>query len=261
MKRLFACLVLSLVVTSQLSPVGIVQAAASIRIFEGLTGDKGVSSFTIPSSAEKSSWPVYIALSEAPPQPTEVKVSHEGAAVFYWSGSDNLKFDQTNWSQRRQLAFEYQATAKPGTRGRITLSGEGLPSREILFTIEGQAANGSEGTNSGSSTSSTDPAENSGSGVNSDPAAANFDLKELNKVKGFSGLGYNELFTRLIGWFLTIIALAAFFSIIYSGFLYITAGGGADQTTKAKRNITWALTSLIITVFAYALLRFVAGII
>lgn len=254
MKKLFTCLVMAFVVIWLWSPVSTVQAAALIRIFEGQTGEQGVSSFTVSSSADKSSWPVYIALSEAPSQPTEVKVSHEGAAVFYWTGSDNLKFDQTNWSQRRPLVFEYQGTAKPGTRGRITLSGEGLPSREILFTIEGQPTGTTNG-NSNSGTNATAPTESSGL------EAANFDLNELNKVMGFSTLGTNQVLTRLIGWFLTIITLTAFAGLLYSGFLYITAGGNADQATKARRNIIWALSSLIIASLSYVAVKFVAELI
>lgn len=51
-------------------------------------------------------------------------------------------------------------------------------------------------------------------------------------------------------------AIAVIF-LIYSGIVYITAGGNAEQATKARQGIINSLIGIAIIVFAYAIFRFV----
>lgn len=45
--------------------------------------------------------------------------------------------------------------------------------------------------------------------------------------------------------------------IVYAGFLWMTAGGGAEQVKKAKGILTNAIIGLIITIAAYAISAYV----
>lgn len=61
----------------------------------------------------------------------------------------------------------------------------------------------------------------------------------------------------VISYLFIIIALCAFLSLIYSGFMYITAGGDASQVEKAHKNITWAITGIIISLLSYLIVLLV----
>jgi hypothetical protein len=253
MKKILIALIALIGVVTLQFPAHEALAAPSIRIFKAATGEEGVSSFTVPKDAGQSSWPVYIALSEAPSSPVTLEVRHQGAAVFYWSGSNDLTFTRDDWNRRRRLVLEYQGTAQPGARGRIIISGNGLSTREILFTVEGTSENnGGSGNNNGSGTGG------SGGG---DPTklAENITTDDL-KGLGFSQLEISGLFDRLIQLLLILIALGAFFSIMYSGYQYITSGGDMAVTAKARKNITWAIIGILIALLAFAAVRYVAGI-
>ena len=73
-------------------------------------------------------------------------------------------------------------------------------------------------------------------------------------------LTLGSLLSGGISIFLTVIAIAAFVSLIYSGFIYMTAGGNADQTTKARKNILWALIAIVLALSSYVIIRVVADI-
>ncbi|MEX1051941.1 MAG: hypothetical protein WEC83_00965 [Patescibacteria group bacterium] len=75
-----------------------------------------------------------------------------------------------------------------------------------------------------------------------------------------SNLDPNGLLGAAVNWFLIIIAITAFFSIIYSGFQYITAGGDAAKSEKARKNILWAIIGIILASASLLLVRLVAGL-
>lgn len=59
-----------------------------------------------------------------------------------------------------------------------------------------------------------------------------------------------------------ILATLLIASLIYSGILYITAGGDPEKAKKARQNIGWALTGLLVlllSIFALALIRKIIG--
>lgn len=86
---------------------------------------------------------------------------------------------------------------------------------------------------------------------------------ELPK-SGVSLLNDNLTLSGLLGVgisiFLTVIAITAFASLVYSGFLYITAGGDEAIVTKARKNILWALIAVVLALTSFLIIRAVADI-
>ena len=77
-----------------------------------------------------------------------------------------------------------------------------------------------------------------------------------NLKLGVGGDGNLEnVITKATGWIGTIAGVIAFFFLIYSGFIYLTAGGNADQAKKGGQGIINAVLGLIIIALAYALTR------
>lgn len=64
---------------------------------------------------------------------------------------------------------------------------------------------------------------------------------------------------RLVAPFLQFIALVLFGFIIYAGYLWLTAGGNEEQTTKAKQIIANAVIGIAIVLFAYFITTFVTA--
>lgn len=81
----------------------------------------------------------------------------------------------------------------------------------------------------------------------------------LDKITG-SDLTLNGIISGGITLFLGLIAVGAFASLIYSGFMYITAGGDASKTEKAKKNILWAIIGVILAVSSYVLIQLVVSV-
>lgn len=51
-----------------------------------------------------------------------------------------------------------------------------------------------------------------------------------------------------------IIAALALIGLIYSGIMFITAGGDDDKAKKAKQNIIWIITGIVIYILGYLVL-------
>lgn len=75
----------------------------------------------------------------------------------------------------------------------------------------------------------------------------------------FSNLTVDGAVAGVVKVFLTLIALGAFASIIYSGFMYITSAGDAAKAAQARKNILWALLGVIFAILSYTTLVFVAN--
>ena len=63
--------------------------------------------------------------------------------------------------------------------------------------------------------------------------------------------------TELLGWFLGFMGALAVLAVVYSGFMYITAGADSDQAEKAKKNLTWAITGVIIVALSSTIVYWV----
>lgn len=60
---------------------------------------------------------------------------------------------------------------------------------------------------------------------------------------------------------LSFVGFIATIAIVISGYQMIMSGGNPEQLSAAKTRITWAVVGLIITVFAYSVIRIVASLI
>ncbi|MCX6808321.1 MAG: hypothetical protein NTW50_01470 [Candidatus Berkelbacteria bacterium] len=56
-----------------------------------------------------------------------------------------------------------------------------------------------------------------------------------------------------INWVSLIAGVVAFFYLIYSGFLYLTAGGNADAAKKGQQGILNAIIGIVIIALSYAI--------
>lgn len=67
---------------------------------------------------------------------------------------------------------------------------------------------------------------------------------------------FSGLVGKVLVWVLAIIALIAFFYLIFSGVKYITSGGDAAKATEARNGIINAIIGIIVVVLAYVILQF-----
>jgi len=78
----------------------------------------------------------------------------------------------------------------------------------------------------------------------------------LDKVGGDIGGGESDLPTivgSLVDIFLGVIGIILFVLVIYSGFLWMTAGGNSDKVETAKKTLINAVIGLLLTFAAYAI--------
>ena len=62
---------------------------------------------------------------------------------------------------------------------------------------------------------------------------------------------------NLVNVILGILGIIALIIILYGGFVYMTASGQEEKTTKARQIITAGIIGMIIIIAAYAIARFV----
>lgn len=60
----------------------------------------------------------------------------------------------------------------------------------------------------------------------------------------------NTIYTKLVNFAYYIIGIAAVISLIYGGYIYMTAGSNDSQRTKAKNIIIWTLSGVAVAVLA-----------
>lgn len=64
---------------------------------------------------------------------------------------------------------------------------------------------------------------------------------------------FEEFVLAIARWMALIAFPLAVIFIIYSGFLFVTAGGSEDKVKRAKTTLLWTLLGLAIVIGAYAL--------
>lgn len=64
----------------------------------------------------------------------------------------------------------------------------------------------------------------------------------------------------VIDWILILAGGLAIIAVVYSGIMYITAGGDAAKAEKAKNNLVWAIIGVVIITLAYAIIQWVQNI-
>lgn len=80
-------------------------------------------------------------------------------------------------------------------------------------------------------------------------------LVKLPNLSQFKSFG--EIFITIIGTLLLFIAILALIAIIIGGYQYITSGGNAEATAKAKSTITWAIIGLVVAFASYVIINFI----
>lgn len=68
-----------------------------------------------------------------------------------------------------------------------------------------------------------------------------------------------QLVTTVIGWVIFVAGVLAFFYLVYSGILYVTAAGNPEQAKKGQQGLINAVIGIIVIVLAYVILTAVAG--
>ena len=66
----------------------------------------------------------------------------------------------------------------------------------------------------------------------------------------------SDIIKIVVNTLLYLLGAVAVIIIIYSGILYITAGGDANNITKAKNTLLWSVVGLIVAVLAWSIVNF-----
>lgn len=68
-----------------------------------------------------------------------------------------------------------------------------------------------------------------------------------------SSVSLNDVVGSIITWVMVLAGVIAFFYLVYSGFVYLTAGGNADAAKKGQQGIINALIGLVIIFLAWGI--------
>ncbi len=98
-----------------------------------------------------------------------------------------------------------------------------------------------------------------GDGTGDRPGCTGSNCLGVPSANEYQGIATQTSFRdALITWtnfFLGFLSIIAMLSMIYAGFLYITAAGNDEQAQKAKKIIIWVVTGIIVILIAYALVN------
>lgn len=64
---------------------------------------------------------------------------------------------------------------------------------------------------------------------------------------------FDSLVGSIVSWVMILAGVIAFFYLVYSGFVYLTAGGNADAAKKGQQGIINALIGLVIIFLAWTI--------
>lgn len=106
----------------------------------------------------------------------------------------------------------------------------------------------------------TEDQNNENDDDNTKKIVGGFDLGNLGKIS-FLPTKINdakELMAVIINWLLTFVGALAVIALIYSGVMYITAGGDAAKAENAKKNIVWAIVGILIAISALIIVNVIA---
>ncbi len=65
---------------------------------------------------------------------------------------------------------------------------------------------------------------------------------------------------NLTNWVVAVVLAGSVVVLIAAGIMYLVAGPNQETQTKARETITWAVLGMVITVFAYAIVRIIITI-
>lgn len=75
-----------------------------------------------------------------------------------------------------------------------------------------------------------------------------------------SHFSLDQFIAKGVEYILAAIAIAAFISIIYSGFMMITSNGDAAKFATARNNIIWALIGIMVALLSFTIVRITYGV-
>ena len=81
----------------------------------------------------------------------------------------------------------------------------------------------------------------------------------VGQAGGSSSPNLASFIQKVINILLFIIGIIAVIMIVIAGIQYVTSGGNADQASRAKNTIIYAVVGIIVAVMAYAIVGFVIG--
>jgi len=73
----------------------------------------------------------------------------------------------------------------------------------------------------------------------------------------FDLTGTEGLVMGIINFLLGLTATVAVVAIVYSGIMYMTAGGDVAKAEAARKNLIWAITAIIIIVLSFVIINLV----
>jgi hypothetical protein len=88
------------------------------------------------------------------------------------------------------------------------------------------------------------------------PATMAVELKNPLEVNSIT-----DLLEALLGIVIVLATPVVVFFIIYSGFLYVTARGNAEQVKQANRSLTYAIIGGVIVIGAFAVAEIVKNLV
>lgn len=75
----------------------------------------------------------------------------------------------------------------------------------------------------------------------------------LNANNFNNGTTFANLLSVVMVWVFALAGIVAFFFLVFSGFVYLTAGGNPDAAKKGQQGIINAIIGLVIIFLAYAI--------
>lgn len=86
-------------------------------------------------------------------------------------------------------------------------------------------------------------------------------LQKKTNISGNLEEFLTSFFARIINWILIFAGILAVAAVAYSGYMYVSSFGNAEQNEKAKKNLTWAIIGTLIIVLTYSIIQIVKQVI
>jgi len=86
------------------------------------------------------------------------------------------------------------------------------------------------------------------------------DLKNLIVPIITGNFSLDQLVAKIAALFVTVAGILAFFSLMYSGVLYITAGNNPDQAKKAQAGLINVIIGIVIIALSYLIIKTVGNV-
>jgi hypothetical protein len=87
-------------------------------------------------------------------------------------------------------------------------------------------------------------------------AQTNFTWTDLTLTPSTTaGSTLTDLVNVVTNWVFIVAGVIAFFYLVYSGFIYLTAGGNPDSAKKGQQGIINAIIGLVIIFLAFAIVK------